>query len=137
MMLQNHRIGPEPLRHIDETTLVLQQSCPNQLRAVSLNRGELRNLETAQPGWRPGWDLAGEVLARAADGSGPPVGARVVGLLRAGAWAERVAVPTHQLARRRPRPARPWRPRRQLRQLLASADHLQRRSRPTSCVVVE
>ena len=52
------------------------------VRAVSLNRGELRNLETALPGWRPGWDLAGDVLARAADGSGPPVGARVVGLLR-------------------------------------------------------
>ena len=68
------------------------------VRAVSLNRGELRNLETAPPGWRPGWDLAGDVLARAADGSGPPVGARVVGLLRGGAWAERVAVPTHQLA---------------------------------------
>jgi NADPH2:quinone reductase len=68
------------------------------VRAVSLNRGELRNLETAAPGWRPGWDLAGDVLAAAADGSGPPVGARVVGLLRAGAWAERVAVPTHQLA---------------------------------------
>lgn len=40
--------------------------------AVSLNRGELRNLETAQPGWRPGWDLAGDVLARAAGTSPIP-----------------------------------------------------------------
>ena len=68
------------------------------VRAVSLNRGELRRLETAAPGWRPGWDLAGEVHTAAADGSGPPVGTRVVGLLRAGAWAERVAVPTNMLA---------------------------------------
>jgi len=68
------------------------------VRAVSLNRGELRRLETATPGWRPGWDLAGEVHAAAADGSGPAVGTRVVGLLRAGAWAERVAVPTSMLA---------------------------------------
>src|SRR5207247_11345890 len=30
--------------------------------------------------------------------SGPRVGARVVGLLPEGAWAERVAVPTHALA---------------------------------------
>src|SRR5207249_4731741 len=52
----------------------------------------------AAAGWRPGWDLAGEVERAAADGSGPPVGARVVGLLPEGAWAERVAVPTRALA---------------------------------------
>lgn len=68
------------------------------VHAVSLNRGELRRLETAPAGWRPGWDLAGVVHSPAADGSGPPVGARVVGLLRAGAWAQRVAVPTNILA---------------------------------------
>jgi NADPH:quinone reductase-like Zn-dependent oxidoreductase len=68
------------------------------VRAASLNRGELRRLESAPAGWRPGWDLAGVVVAAAADGSGPPVGARVVGLLRAGAWAQRVAVPTATLA---------------------------------------
>ncbi len=68
------------------------------VRAVSLNRGELRRLETAPAGWRPGWDLSGVVHTAAADGSGPQVGARVVGLLRAGAWAQRVAVPTSLLA---------------------------------------
>ncbi|NUR77422.1 MAG: hypothetical protein HOQ28_14195, partial [Thermoleophilia bacterium] len=32
------------------------------------------------------------------DGSGPTAGTRVVGLVRRGAWAELVAVPTAQLA---------------------------------------
>jgi NADPH:quinone reductase-like Zn-dependent oxidoreductase len=66
--------------------------------AVSLNRGETRRALETDTIWRPGWDLAGIVEQPAADGSGPRAGARVVGLLRTGAWAERVAVPTHALA---------------------------------------
>jgi NADPH2:quinone reductase len=69
-----------------------------RVRAISLNRGEVRRSGLAAAGWRPGWDLAGEVARAAADGSGPALGARVVGLLPEGAWAERVAVPTHALA---------------------------------------
>lgn len=69
-----------------------------QVAAISLNRGEVRGAQSAAAGARPGWDLAGTVVAAAADGSGPQVGQRVVGVVRPGAWAEAVAVPTHALA---------------------------------------
>lgn len=69
-----------------------------RVHALSLNRGETRGAQNARPGSRPGWDIAGVVEQAAADGSGPKVGERVVGILRTGAWAELVAVPTTNLA---------------------------------------
>src|SRR5262249_9172972 len=65
--------------------------------AFSLNRGEGVDRAGWPPGVVPGWDLAGVVEVPAADGSGPVAGVRVVGLVRRGAWAQLVAVPTTRL----------------------------------------
>ncbi len=69
-----------------------------RVAAISLNRGEVRRAQEAEPGFNPGWDLAGTVERPADDGTGPQTGARVVGFLPSGAWAELAAVPTNALA---------------------------------------
>jgi NADPH:quinone reductase-like Zn-dependent oxidoreductase len=79
---------PEPARR---ETLV-------EVRAVSLNRGEVRRMPLRTEGTIPGWDVAGVVRRAATDGSGPQEGARVVGLVGEGGWAELAAVPTNRIA---------------------------------------
>lgn len=67
------------------------------VESFSVNRGELALLAARPQGWRPGQDVAGVVLAAAADGSGPPAGTRVVGLVEQAGWAQRVAIDTGKL----------------------------------------
>jgi NADPH:quinone reductase len=69
-----------------------------EVRAVSLNRGEVRRLPLRTEGTIPGWDVAGVVKNAAADGSGPAEGTRVVGLADEGGWAELAAAPTSRIA---------------------------------------
>jgi NADPH2:quinone reductase len=69
-----------------------------RVEAISLNLGEVRRSQTAEAGYRPGWDFAGVVEQAAASGRGPHQGARVVGMLDSGAWAQVVAAPANILA---------------------------------------
>jgi NADPH:quinone reductase len=70
-----------------------------RVAAFSINRGEVQISQSAAAGWRPGYDFAGTIEAKAIDGSGFAVGTRVVGLSPlAGAWAEQVVVSTQAMA---------------------------------------
>ena len=81
---------PEPAPAANEVVV--------EVRAFSLNRGELRLMQTRPEGWRPGQDISGVVLRAAADGAGPKEGARVVALTDGAGWAQRAAVPAHRMA---------------------------------------
>ena len=91
--------GPAPvaLRQVPEP-VPGQHEALVAVQAFSLNRGELRSFRNNEEGWIPGQDVSGIVLRPAADGSGPPAGARVVALTDEFGWAERVAVPAHRMA---------------------------------------
>ncbi len=89
--------APVELRHMPEPEPGLHEALV-AVQAFSLNRGELRSFRNAEEGWIPGQDIAGVVLRQAADGSGPPKGARIVALMDEFGWAERAAVPTQRIA---------------------------------------
>lgn len=69
-----------------------------RVAATSLNRGEIRMAGAGKNGRRIGWDFAGTVEKSAVNGLGPREGERVVGMLSAGAWAQRIAAPVESIA---------------------------------------
>lgn len=85
------------LRHVDPPTPRSDEALV-RVEAFSVNRGELGLLAARTDGWRPGQDVAGVVAGQAPDGSGPPPGTRVVGLVEGAGWAEQVAVRTAAMA---------------------------------------
>jgi len=95
-------VDPNAPAHLSLGTVAAPVPAPGEatirVSAISLNRGETRAAQSAAAGARPGWDIAGVIEQPAADGTGPKVGQRVVGVLRTGAWAELVAVPTTNIA---------------------------------------
>src|SRR5215831_162715 len=81
----------EPIPDSDEALV--------RVKAFSLNRGEVRRAATQAAGTMIGWDVVGLVEAPARNGSGPRKGARVVGFSRrVRGWAERIALPTTDMA---------------------------------------
>jgi NADPH:quinone reductase-like Zn-dependent oxidoreductase len=69
-----------------------------EVRAYSINRGELDLLAQRTQHWRPGQDVAGTVVRAASDGSGPPAGTRVVGIADQAGWADQVCVSSQRVA---------------------------------------
>jgi NADPH2:quinone reductase len=94
-------VDPEAKGHLSVKEVVDPKPGPGEalvrVRAISLNRGEVRAAQAAAAGGRIGWDLAG-TIETPATGGGPVAGQRVVGVLRTGAWAELAAVPAPSLA---------------------------------------
>jgi NADPH2:quinone reductase len=83
------RVVPEPTPGPNEALV--------EVKAFSLNRGELRSFVNNEAGWIPGQDISGVVRRAAANGLGPPNGTRVVALTDEFGWAEQVAVPVHRI----------------------------------------
>ena len=89
--------APMAIREVPDPILTAHRALV-QVKAFSLNRGELASIARNGVGWIPGQDIAGPVLQAAADGSGPPVGSRVVALTDEFGWAELAAVEGHRMA---------------------------------------
>src|ERR1700757_1332828 len=89
--------GPIEIREVAEPQPAENEALL-EVRAFSLNRGELRLLQIRPEGWRPGQDISGVIIRAAANGSGPKAGERVVALTDNAGWAERAVVPAHRMA---------------------------------------
>ncbi len=95
-------IDPSAPGHLAVSDVADPTPMPNQalvqVKAVSLNLGEVRRARREPAGTHLGWDLAGIVAQAAADGTGPAEGSRVVGVMRAGSWGDRAAVESRMMA---------------------------------------
>jgi len=89
--------APVEIRNVPEPQPAANEAIV-EVRAFSLNRGELRLFQARPEGWRPGQDISGVVVRSADTGSGPKIGERVVALTDNAGWAERAAVPAHRMA---------------------------------------
>ncbi len=87
---------PAQLRDVEEPIPASSEALV-EVKAMAINRGELRLLASRPEGWRPGQDIAGVVVEPAADGTGPMNGQRVVALVDQAGWSQRVAVPTSRI----------------------------------------
>jgi NADPH:quinone reductase len=96
LVATGNQASPLELRDVEEPAPTAAEAVI-EVKNVSINRGELRLLATRPAGWRPGQDVAGTIVRAAADGSGPPVGSRVVALVDQAGWAERVAAPASRI----------------------------------------
>lgn len=88
---------PTELREVEDPKPAANEALI-EVRSFSVNRGELILLARRDEGWRPGQDVAGVVVAAAADGTGPAEGTRVVGLADWEGWAQYVPLPASRLA---------------------------------------
>ena len=95
-------IDPTASGHLAVTDVADPRPAPNQavvqVKAVSLNLGEVRRARREAAGTHLGWDLAGVVAQAAADGTGPAEGSRIVGIVPAGSWGDQAAVETRMMA---------------------------------------